>query len=263
MKARILTAAVMATMVWGGGWALAQTQPATAPTTAPATAQASKVELKDQKDKVSYIIGIQVGMNIKKMGVEVDTDKMAAGIKDAMSGAKPALSEEQVRETMMAAQKEMMAKAQQEMKAMAEKNQKEETAFLAANAKKEGVKTTASGLQYKVIKEGTGKAPKPTDTVMVNYKGTLPSGEVFDSSEGRGPATFAVNRVIPGWTEALLLMKEGGKMNVVVPSKLAYGPEGAGEDIGPNQVLIFEVELLSVTETPTTLPGMPTTLPGK
>jgi FKBP-type peptidyl-prolyl cis-trans isomerase len=140
-----------------------------------------------------------------------------------------------------------MGKMQAKHKAAGDKNLKEGDDFLTANGKKEGVKTLPSGLQYKVIKSGTGRSPKATDTVKVHYNGTLTDGTVFDSSVQRGePATFPVNQVIPGWTEALQLMKEGDKWQLYIPSKLAYGEQGAGGKIGPNSALIFDVELLSI-----------------
>jgi FKBP-type peptidyl-prolyl cis-trans isomerase FklB len=152
-----------------------------------------------------------------------------------------------MRETLNAFQKQTMSKMEAKQKVDGEKNVKEGEAFLAANGKKDGVKTLASGLQYKVIKTGTGKTPKATDTVKVHYHGTLTDGTVFDSSVERGePATFPVNGVIPGWIEALQLMKEGDKWQLVIPPKLAYGERGAGGKIGPNSVLVFDVELLSI-----------------
>ncbi len=201
--------------------------------------------LKNQKDKVSYIIGMDVGNNLKKQSVSVNPKILAKGIEDALSGAKPLLTEQEVQETMMAFQKEMMAKQAE----VAKKNKTEGEAFLAENKKKEGVKTLPSGLQYKVIKAGTGKKPKPSDTVTVNYRGTLINGTEFDSSYKRGqPATFQVSGVIPGWTEALQLMEQGAKWQLFVPSNLAYGERGAGGQIGPNATLIFEVELISIQE---------------
>src|SRR5438874_7723429 len=144
-------------------------------------------------------------------------------------------------------QQEMMAKGETKNKADAEKNQKAGDAFLAENARKEGVKTTASGLQYKVLKSGSGASPKKTDSVKVHYHGTLIDGKVFDSSVQRGePVTFQVGGVIPGWVEALQLMPVGSKWKLFIPSKLAYAERGAGRDIGPNSALIFEVELLSI-----------------
>lgn len=203
--------------------------------------------LKTQKDKLSYTIGINVGKNMKQLPAEIDSENFLKGFKDALSGAKPVLSEEEMRTVMTAFQKEMAAKQTERMKVIGEKNKKEGEAFLAANKKKEGVKTLKSGLQYKVIKEGTGKTPKATDKVSCQYQGTLIDSTEFDSSYKRGePATFPVNGVIPGWTEALQLMKVGSKWQLFVPSNLAYGEKGAGPLIGPNAVLIFTVELVSI-----------------
>ena len=159
------------------------------------------------------------------------------------------LTEQEIREITTAFQKEMMAKQEELNKKLGEKNKKEGEVFLAENKKKEGVKTLPSGLQYKVIKAGTGKKPKLTDTVTTNYRGTLIDGTEFDSSYRRGqPASFPVNGVIPGWTEALQLMEEGAKWQLFVPPNLAYGDRGAGRQIGPNATLIFEVELISIQE---------------
>jgi FKBP-type peptidyl-prolyl cis-trans isomerase FklB len=203
--------------------------------------------LKTQKDKVSYTIGINVANNIKQMPMEIDLDIFYKGFKDAFSGGKLLLSEEEIRTVLTALQKEMTDKQTEIMKSQGEKNKKEGEAFLAENKKKEGVKTLASGLQYKIIKEGNGKSPKATDKVSTHYQGTLIDGTEFDSSYKRGePATFPVNGVIPGWTEALQLMKVGSKWQLFVPSKLAYGERGAGPKIGPNAALIFTVELLSI-----------------
>lgn len=206
-----------------------------------------KAPMTKQKDKVSYIIGYDIGSNFKRQSVDVDVDLLLKGIKDGLRGSKSILSDDDTRETMNAFNKEMKEKkAAADMKAM-ETNKKEGEAFLAANMKKDGVKTLPSGLQYKVIKEGTGKSPKATDTVTVNYRGSLIDGTEFDSSYKRGqPASFPVNGVIAGWTEALQLMKEGSKWQLFIPSKLAYGEKGAGNVIGPNSTLIFEVELISV-----------------
>ena len=213
---------------------------------APAFAQ-NPPALKDAKDKVSYSIGLDIGTTFKKQKMEISSDALVAGLKDGMSGAKPALSPDEVRQVMMEFSKDMREKTAAATKEAAEKNSKESQKFLAENKAKPGVKTTASGLQYKVVKEGSGTPPKETDTVVVNYRGTLIDGTEFDSSYKRGePATFPVNRVIKGWTEALQLMKPGAKYQLFIPSDLAYGPGGTGGDIGPNATLIFEVELMSV-----------------
>src|SRR5438874_48785 len=199
--------------------------------------------LKDTKDKVSYSFGLNVGFNLKRQKIDVNPDTFIAGMKDAISGKEPAMNEQQVREVMTQFEKEMNDKQQ----ALGQKNAAEGEKFLAENKNKPDVKTTASGLQYKVLKEGSGAMPKATDTVVVNYRGTLLDGTEFDSSYKRGePATFPVNRVIKGWTEALQLMKPGSKYQLFIPASLAYGERGAGGDIGPNATLIFEVELMNV-----------------
>ena len=212
--------------------------------------------LKDQKDKVSYSIGLDIGTTLKRQLIDVNESLLDQGIKDGLSGGKPLLTDEQVKEVMSTFQKDMMAKQAAARKATGEKNAEEGKKFLEENKKKEGVKTTASGLQYKVLKEGSGASPKETDTVKVNYRGTLINGTEFDSSYKRGQAaTFPVNRVIKGWTEGLQLMKPGSKYQFFVPSDLAYGERGAGSDIGPNAVLMFDVELLEVVApTPTPSP---------
>lgn len=207
------------------------------------------IELKDQKDKVSYSIGINIGNNLKRQSVEVNPDILLQGIKDILSGGKTLMTEQEVKQTMMDFQKDMMAKHQARMKELGEKNEKEGEAFLAENKKKEGVITLPSGLQYKVIKEGEGKTPIATDMVTVHYRGTLIDGKEFDSSYTRGqPATFPVKGVIPGFSEALQLMKVGSKWQLFIPSNLAYGERGAGEEIGPNATLIFDIELISIKE---------------
>jgi len=204
-----------------------------------------KSTLKNQKEKISYIIGMDIGNNLKKQSIDIDPNILAKGVKDALSGSQPLLTEQEVRETTMAFQKEMMAKQEE----VGKKNKREGETFLAENKKKEGVKTLPSGLQYKVIKAGTGKKPKLTDTVTTHYRGTLINGTEFDSSYRRGQTvSFQVNGVIPGWTEALQLMEEGAKWQLFIPSNLAYGERGAGRDIGPNATLIFEIELLSIQE---------------
>ena len=205
-----------------------------------------KAQLKDLKDKVSYSVGLNVGANFKKQGQELNPDALLAGVKDALSGKTPALTENELKETMEAWSKQMEDK----QKVVGEKNAADATKFLAENKKKDGVKTTATGLQYKVMKEGAGAQPKETDTVTVNYRGTLINGAEFDSSYKRGqPATFPVNGVIKGWTEALQLMKPGSKYQLFIPADLAYGPRAVRPDITPNSALIFEVELLEVKPT--------------
>ena len=204
-------------------------------------------ELKSDKEKISYSIGMDIGGNLKRQSVEVDPDILANGLKDSYGGGKTILTEEEARKSITDFQKTLMAKQAETMHKLAEKNKADGAKFLSENAGKEGVKTLPSGLQYREIAPGTGKSPKSTDTVTTHYKGTLIDGTEFDSSYKRGqPATFQVSGVIPGWTEALQMMKEGAKWQLFVPSNLAYGEKGAGREIGPNATLIFEVELISV-----------------
>ena len=205
-----------------------------------------KPDLKNPKQRASYCIGADIGSNFKRQDLDVDAKALLAGLADGLAG-KPALTEAEMRETLNNFRKDMMAKMESKQKTDGEKNLKEGEAFLAANGKKDGVKTLASGLQYKVVKSGAGKSPASNDTVKVHYHGTLTDGTVFDSSVERGePATFKVNQVIAGWTEALQLMKEGDKWQLFIPSKLAYGERAPGGKIGPNSVLVFDVELLSI-----------------
>ena len=219
---------------------------------ATAAMAADKLELKTEKDKVSYAIGMDMAGSLKKSDIAVDPDILGKAIKDVMTDQKAVMTDEEVKNTLQALQKSMQDKQQEKMKAQGEKNKKEGEAFLTENKKKEGVKTTASGLQYQVVKEGKGKMPKATDTVSVQYKGTLLDGTEFDSSYKRGQAaTFPVNGVIKGWTEALQLMKEGDSWKLFIPGDLAYGEAGTpGGPIGPNATLIFEVELVSIGAPP-------------
>lgn len=220
-----------------------------------------KTQLKDQKDKASYSIGYDIGETFKKQNVELNPDALFGGLKDALAGKEASLTKEDREKTLQAFQKEMMEKQVAASKEAATKNAAEGEKFLTENKKKDGVKTTASGLQYKVLKEGSGASPKETDTVVVNYKGTLIDGTEFDSSYKRNePTSFQVNRVIKGWIEGLQLMKPGAKYQLFIPSALAYGERGAGQLIGPNATLLFEVELLSIKppEPPATVaPGAP------
>lgn len=225
----------------------------------PAFGQEKSPQLKDQKDKVSYSIGMNIGFNLSRQKVDINPDLIAAGIRDAIAG-KPQLTSDQVKDIMAQFEKDMEAKQKQ----AGEKNKTDGAKFLEENKKKPGVRTTASGLEYKVEKEGTGPQPKATDTVTVNYRGTLMDGTEFDSSYKRGqPATFPLNGVIKGWTEGLQLMKAGSKYQFFVPSNLAYGERSVSPEIGPNATLIFEVELLEVkppgTPAPVTAPksGVP------
>ena len=210
-----------------------------------------KIELKDEKAKASYSVGYQFGQNLKKMHADLDAGVLSKGLEDALSGKESLLSEEEMGSSLSDLRQKSMAAVQQELKEQAEKNLVEGEKFLAENKTKEGVKTTASGLQYKVLTEGEGPSPNAGDTVTVNYRGTLIDGTEFDSSYKRGePATFPLTGVIPGWTEALQLMKKGSKWELYIPPDLAYGERGAGNRIPPNSTLIFEVELISFQKTP-------------
>jgi FKBP-type peptidyl-prolyl cis-trans isomerase len=213
--------------------------------------------LKDQKDKVSYSIGMDIGRNIKRQNLDLSVDALAAGIRDILNGGKTALTDDESREVMNAYRTEMMSKQQEQAKVSAEKNKKEGETFLAENKKKEGVKTlqvklpsgTNAELQYKVLTPGTGPKPTTNDTVITHYRGTLIDGTEFDSSYKRGePATFLVTGVIKGWTEALLMMPVGSKWQLFIPSDLAYGASGTRGAIGPNATLIFDIELIGIQD---------------
>jgi len=204
---------------------------------------AEKPQLKDQKDKESYSLGYQFGRSLKQQGVSIDLDVYKSGIQDALGGTSPLLPEAEINKTVSELQTKLMAARQKAMKEQTEKNLAAGQAFLKENAKKKGVKTLPSGLQYKVVSEGKGTKPTLESTVVVNYKGTLIDGTEFDSSQRTGkPATFPVKGVIAGWTEALQLMKQGAKWQLFIPAGLAYGERGplAG------QTLLFDVELLEV-----------------
>jgi FKBP-type peptidyl-prolyl cis-trans isomerase FklB len=214
-------------------------------------AAAEKQESKERKDKISYSVGYQVGGDFKRQGVELDPKLFLKGFQDAMSGAKPHMTPQEMNQTLVDLKKKIVADERKDRQAKAQKALAEGEAFLAANAKKEGVVTHPSGLQYKVLREGAGASPKATDNVTVNYRGTLVDGTEFDSSYKRNkPATFRVDRVIPGWTQALTMMKTGAKWQLFIPAKLAYGDRGAGTKIPPGSTLIFDVELVSVQPAP-------------
>ena len=197
----------------------------------------------------SYIIGTNIASNLKSQGADVNLESLVAGLTDVLKGTGSKIAPAEAQEIMTKFQDEMKAKTDAKAGESGKKNITEGKAFLEKNSKVEGVKTTASGLQYSVMKEGTGEKPKSTETVKVHYHGTLLDGTVFDSSVQRTePATFPLDGVIKGWTEGLQLMPVGSKYKFVLPSELAYGERGAGGDIGPNAVLTFEVELLEIVK---------------
>jgi UDP-GlcNAc:undecaprenyl-phosphate/decaprenyl-phosphate GlcNAc-1-phosphate transferase len=209
--------------------------------------------LKTQKDKISYAIGLEMGKGVKDQGFDVDPNMLTMGVKEALSGGKSQLSDEDFRAIIANIQEEMKQKQMQAAEEAASDNKKEGEAFLAENTKKEGVVTLPSGLQYKVITAGQGKKPLETDTVLCNYKGTFIDGTEFDSSAQTGkPVAFDLKGILPGFKEALLLMPVGSKWQLFIPSDLAYGEHGAGTVIGPNVTLIFEVELVSIQASPST-----------
>ena len=227
-------------------------QPAQKPaTTAPAapaqpsTAPSGKPEALN--DKASYVIGLNLGKSLKNNDVQANVDLIVKGIRDGLGGGQALLTDEEMQSTMQAFQQQLQQQQEAKKKVLGDKNKTEGEAFLAKNKTRPEVKTTASGLQYEVLKEGTGPTPKATDTVTVNYLGTLMDGTKFDSSYDRNePATFVLNQVIPGWTEGVQLMKVGSKYKLYIPAALGYGDRGAGAVIGPNAPLVFEVELLSI-----------------
>jgi FKBP-type peptidyl-prolyl cis-trans isomerase len=224
---------------------------ATASTTAkPHTApSAQTLTLKTQKDKLSYAIGMNIGASMKKDALDLDPAVLSRAIKDGLTGAKPLMTEEEAKTVITAFRAEMMKKQQDAAQKTGDANKQAGQAFLAANKAKAGVVTLPSGLQYKIITEGTGPKPTASDTVVTNYRGMLIDGKEFDSSYKRGePATFPVGQVIKGWTEALQLMPVGSKWQLFIPSDLAYGERSPGPEIGPNSTLIFDIELLSIQE---------------
>jgi len=202
------------------------------------------------KDKVSYAIGVQVAASLKGQGIDVDPNLLVKGLRDALAGQKLLMSNEELSATMAAFQQEMVQKQTQARAQAAEENKKAGDAFMAGNAKKDGVVTLPSGLQYKILQAGTGKKPTEADTVACNYRGTLIDGTEFDKSEAGNPASFDVKSVIPGFKEALQLMMVGSKWQFFIPPDLAYGDRGAGNVIGPNTTLVFEVELVSIKDKP-------------
>ena len=216
-----------------------------------ASKSAAPVALTTQKQKNSYALGMSIGLGFQKQGIDksIDTSLVVRGFRDSIAGSKTAMTEDEMKAALQQLRTEVMSAQEAKAKEAGTANRKEGETFLAENKSKDGVKTLPDGLQYKVLTEGNGPKPASTDTVTVNYRGTLINGKEFDSSYKRGqPASFPVTGVIKGWTEALQLMPVGSKWQLFIPADLAYGDRGAGADIGPGDTLIFEVELLSIGE---------------
>jgi FKBP-type peptidyl-prolyl cis-trans isomerase len=225
------------------------------PSPSPADGQASPSSaFKDEKDKLSYTIGVDIGKTLQRIPAELNQSALTQGITDVLGNKPKALTDAELQQVMQAFQQklaqqreEQMVQKQQDNKVTAEKNKAEGKKFLDSNSKEPGVTTLADGLQYKVVKNGNGDKPKDTDVVEVNYRGTLIDGKEFDSSaKNGGPVSFPVNEVIKGWSEALKLMPVGSKWQLYLPPELAYGDEGEGDDIAPGSTLVFEVELLGI-----------------
>ena len=208
---------------------------------------AAPLVLTTDKDKASYAVGMNIGSSIRRQGVDVDPAILARGLKDSLAGGKTLLTDEEAKAALTALQAEARKAQEEKMQAAAAANKKEGDAFLAANKTKEGVVTLPSGLQYKILTEGTGPKPTAEDSVICNYRGTLLNGTEFDSSTKHGqPIEIPVGRVIKGWSEALQLMPVGSKWQLFIPPDLAYGERGAGDVIGPDSTIVFEVDLLSI-----------------
>lgn len=247
----------------------AATPPGKAPASGPAKAPAAQAPaaqgtapdspFKTQKEKLSYAIGMEMGKGVKAQQLDVDPSVLMQGLKDALSDAKSQMSDDEVRQVIAQLQQEIRQKQAQAQQAAAVENKTKGDAFLADNAKKQGVVALPDGLQYKILTPGQGKKPAENDTVLCNYKGTFLDGTVFDSSAQAGkPVPFEVKNVIPGFKEVLQLMPVGSKWQVFIPANLAYGERGAGGVIGPNATLIFEIELVGIEDgTPAGGPSAP------
>jgi FKBP-type peptidyl-prolyl cis-trans isomerase FklB len=232
------------------GSAAGAAAPAKGQATAPAAAPAAGGTLSTQKEKLSYAIGMEMGKGVKAQGLDVDPALLTRGLNDALTDAKSLMTEDELRQVISALQQEIRQKQLQALEASAAENKAKGEAFLAENAKKEGVVSLPDGLEYKILTAGQGKKPAETDTVLCNYKGTFLDGTEFDSSARAGkPVPFEVKNVIPGFKEILQLMPVGSKWQVFIPSSLAYGERGAGNVIGPNATLIFEIELVGIQDT--------------
>jgi FKBP-type peptidyl-prolyl cis-trans isomerase FklB len=259
-KSFLTSLAVLAFSNFISGRVIAQQTPAPAPTTTTqkttgttthhTTATKPKpLVLSTAKDKTSYAIGENIGKSMQRDGVDIDPKILLRGLQDGLTNGKQLMTDEEIKATLTTFQNEMRKRQMEKMQAVAEANKKQGEEFLAANKTKDGVVTLPSGLQYKVLQQGTGPKPTAADSVVCNYRGTLINGTEFDSSYKRGqPATFAVGGVIKGWTEALQLMPVGSKWQIFIPADLAYGARGQGPAIGPNATLIFDLDLVSIQD---------------
>lgn len=241
-------AAMLSAAAWSQSSTAAHTPSAPQPSaTASSPAAAGASTLTTEKDKISYAIGMNIGTQMRRQTLDLDPKLVEKGLDDVLAGRPTALTLDEAKAALTTAETEFRQKQQERMAALAAANQQEGNAFLAANKAKPGVVTLPDGLQYKVLRAGTGPKPKLTDTVVCNYKGTLVNGTEFDSSYKRGkPVTVPVAHLIKGWTEALQLMPVGSQWRLFIPASLAYGPRAAGPEIGPNSTVIFDVELLSI-----------------
>lgn len=245
MRRNLILSALFASLVLGSAWAQDAKSPAPEP------------KLDSVIQKGSYAIGLSLGSQLGREGVDPDVDALLAGLRDGIAGKESRIPKKELQEVMAAFERDVAARMETRKKEAAAKNLKDGKEFLAKNATRKGVTTLKSGLQYEVLADGQGAIPKATDSVRTHYKGTLLDGRVFDSSYDRGePAEFEVGGVIKGWIEALQMMKVGSKWKLYVPAELAYGESGAGGVIGPNAVLIFEVELMDIVP-PKNEPALP------
>jgi len=273
----LVTAAFASGMILLGTAQAQQTPPASTPPSSAGkpttphsarkgTAAAKKpavLALQTEKDKASYAIGLNIGRSMHKDSVDIDSSILVRGLRDGLAGGKTLMTDDEVRAALTALQTDLRAKREAKLQELAATNKKEGEAFLAENKTKEGVVTLPSGLQYKILSEGTGPKPTAADSVVCSYKGTLIDNSEFDSSYKRGqPATFPVTGIIKGWSEALQLMPVGSKWQLFIPPDLAYGERGGpGGGIGPNATLIFEVELMSIQPKAEVQPAVPAPKP--
>jgi len=257
MKLRLISTVIAGVVASQVAFAASSTTPA--PVTSAAATQAAPKSLQDQ---ISYTIGVDMGKNLKTQAINVNPDMLAQGIKDGMAGGALLMTQPQMDAALKQFQQQMVSKQQQQMQAMGAQNAKEGAAFLAANKTKPGVVTAPNGLQYKVDEAGSGASPMATDTVTVDYQGAFINGQVFSSTKQQGqPVTFQVSQVIPGWQQALKMMKPGAQWTVYIPANLAYGAQGVGDTIGPNETLVFNIHLISVKPAAVAATTSPASMP--